>query len=219
MRNSVRKFGYFTMFVLSLVLCSSAAFGQATIQRPIEDFINAQNSWYSWNEPETGNVFTLDYLGRWNDTFALSLGTTWTGTVTEHPLADGRARVRVELRTENALTYVTYPGLGVVFGHSLGNVIAGMEAGLGSSTLTVDFINTAPLAPLPDITAFNAPGRVLNKLSFNAKATGTLRASFGVPDGTPGMARTNQRGLFGVPGMPPNDVFPVEFVRAYPIED
>jgi hypothetical protein len=207
------------LLALSLVYCSSTAFGQATIQRPIKDFIDAQIGFYSWNDPETGNIFTLDYLGRWNDTFALSLGTTLTGTVTEQPLADGRARVRVDLRTENALTYVTYPGLGVVFGHSLGDVSAGKEAGLGSSTLTVDFINTAPGAPLPDITAFNAPGRVLNKLSFNAKATGTLRASYGVPDGTPGMARTNQRGLFGVPGMPTNDVYPVEFVRAYPIED
>src|SRR5262249_28334551 len=98
-------------------------------------------------------------------------------------------------------------------------VKAGMDASLGSSTLTVDFINTAPGADLPDITALNAPGQVLNKLSFNAKATGTLRAAFGVPDGTPGMARTNQRGLYGVRGKPPNDVFPVEFVRAYPIED
>jgi hypothetical protein len=55
MRNSIHKFGLFTLFALSLAFCSSTAFGQATIQRPIEDFINAQTGWFSWSEPATGN--------------------------------------------------------------------------------------------------------------------------------------------------------------------
>src|SRR5262245_32121956 len=117
MRNSTHKFGFLTLLGLYLVFCSSTAFGQATIQRDIQEFVDAQIGWYAWFDPETGNYFTLDYVGHLNRDNALHLDTTFTGTVTERPLADGRARVRVELRTENALTYVTYDKLGLVFGH------------------------------------------------------------------------------------------------------
>jgi hypothetical protein len=83
--------------------------------------------------------------------------------------------------------------------------------------MTVDFINTAPGAAMPNIIqlTFNPhPGQVLEKLLFVVNADGTLRAAFGVPDGTPGSAHTTQRGLFTVPGEGiPADRFPTERVE------
>ena len=220
MRNSNFRVAHFSLFVLFLIACPSMVFGQATIHRPIEDFINKQVNQTGWQDPETGNFIFVDYLGRINNTLSLSLDTTVTGSVTEHPLADGRARVLVQLKTDNALTYVAYTGLGVVFGHVPNDVKLGKDAGLASSSLTVDFINTAPGAPLPnliDLVFAPSSGQFLNKLSFVANATGTMRAAFGVPEGTPGKAHTTQEGLYGVPGKPPSDVFPTEYVRAYPV--
>src|SRR6266478_6596434 len=49
------------------------------------------------------------------------------------------------------------------------------------------FINTSPGAMLPDLMQLvflPVPGQELRMVTFRAQANGTLRAAFGVPDGT-----------------------------------
>ncbi len=86
-----------------------------------------------------------------------------------------------------------------MFGHRAADVIAGKDAALGDSLFKIVFINTAPGAPLPDLEQFFVaplPGQELKSLYIYARADGTLRAAFGVADGTPGRATVTQTGLF-----------------------
>jgi hypothetical protein len=88
---------------------------------------------------------------------------------------------------------------GLLFGARVPDVVLGAAAALGDSTLTVQFINTAPGAPLPDLiqlAAFPRPGQELKAIAIRAQADGELRAAFGVADGTPGRAEVIQVGLF-----------------------
>jgi hypothetical protein len=201
-----------------LVAFSAAtSFAAGTTQRSIQQFVAAQTSQLFWFDPETGNSIFTDYSGRNDSQFQLGLGTTTDGTITERALPDGRARIHVVLHTRNA--FITggfnFNAAGV-FGHSVGQVLGGADAALGDSLLTVDFINTAPGAAMPNLISliFNPqPGQVVEKLLFVVNADGTFRAAFGVPDGTPGTAHTTQRGLFTVPGEGiPADRFPTERV-------
>jgi hypothetical protein len=201
-----------------VVVTFAAATSFAATQRPIQQFVAAQTSQLFWFDPETGHSIFTDYSGRNNSQFQLGLGTTTDGTITERSLPDGRARVHVVLHTRSALTTggFNFNAAGV-FGHSVGQVLGGADAALGDSLLTVDFINTAPGAAMPNLISliFNPqPGQVVEKLLFVVNADGTLRAAFGVPDGTPGSAHTTQRGLFTVPGEGiPADRFPSERVE------
>lgn len=49
-----------------------------------------------------------------------------------------------------------------------------------------------------------------------ANASGPIRASYGVPEGTPGRLHTAQRGIFNAPGLIDNpaqdSVYPVESI-------
>jgi hypothetical protein len=199
-----------------LALSPATAEAQAT-QRPIQDFVtpNLTGGDWSWYEPATNKYMYIDYFGRNNAAYNLNLGTTVDGTVTERPLRDGTAHVHVVMHAANALSYGWDASLPapfanqLVFGHTVAQVLGGDDAGLGDVILTVDFINSAPGAPLPNITAVP-----LEKISMVVTADGTLRAAFGVPDGTPGMAHTTQRGLYTAPGLPNNgqDYFPAEHV-------
>jgi hypothetical protein len=168
---------------------------------------------------------SVDYAGLADKTAkelsGVSFGTTTEGSVTERRLSDGRAEVTVRLHTKNALTWVIEgrerrgdenelpPDCGefltgfasqpLLFGHRLNDVLDDKkDAALGDSFLQVVFINRMPGIPLPDLTQlFNAPepGQQLRSFSFYASADGTLRARFGVPEGTPGRFHTVQTGL------------------------
>lgn len=205
-------------FAFVLVAFSAATSSGGTTQRPIGQFVAAQTSELFWFDPESENAIFLDYAGLRNAVFQLNLGTTTDGTITETALADGRARVHVVLHTRSAFTTGGFHFAAAgVFGHTIGQVLAGADAALGNSNMTVDFINTAPGAAMPNLVQliFNPhPGQVVERLLFVVNAAGTLRAAFGVPDGTPGRAHTTQRGLFTVPGkgIPP-DRFPSEKVE------
>ena len=190
---------------------------------PIENF-------FGWGDPANGRVASVDYAGladEWINSEsggAISFGTEMRGTVTERPMADGRARVHVTLHTTNALTWVAADGDfngTLLFGHRAPDVLGGgQEPALGSSFLHIDFINTAPGAPLPDmlqIAAFPEPGQEFFSfiLMFHSNAAGELRAAFGVPEGTPGQAIVAQAGLFMTPfiGQGVQDGFPVERIE------
>jgi hypothetical protein len=186
-------------------------------------FIPPQPNVGGWTDPK-GLFFALvDYAGLSDTLVGGTFGTTLDGSVTEVPLADGRARVSVTLHTRNALAWASdfsggFPGT-TVFGYRLDEVIAGAKPSLGESLLKMTFKNPAPGASLPDVIQLNfcpAPGQELEVYSFHARADGTLRAAFGVPEGTPGRLEVVQSGLIGVAGVAnPNsrvafDAYPAE---------
>jgi len=195
----------------------------AVTQRAIEDFINAQSNVTGWTAPEqkTGargdNLFMLmDYAGiRAQQILAgggPDLGTTFSGNITERPLPDGTAEVHVVLHTHNAFAIGRdLLNLSVIlFGHSVGQIINGADAAVGDCDFEMTFINSAPGAPLPDITTTAVD---FKSLFFRGSAAGTLRAAFGVPDGTPGRGHVVQNGLFQASGKGAvSDFFPAELI-------
>jgi hypothetical protein len=200
----------------SMLLLTAPASAQ-TVHRPIQDFLSGQTGTTSWFEPKTGNTIFVDYANKVNAANLLGLPTGLRGGVTERELSDGRAAVRVILHTSDAWTTAGLGGVGFVFGSTVAEIIGGEEPGLADSVLTVDFVNTAPGAPLPNLTTLifaPAPGQEMKKVSFVATAFGPLRALFGVPAGTPGSVHTTQRGMYALPGQGQGiaDSFPAERV-------
>ena len=188
-----------------------------------ELFVPPQPNVGGWVDPKTAFFVLVDYAGLADTLAGGAFGTTLDGSITEVPLADGRARVSVTLHTKNALTWAgdvssSFPGP-ILFGHTLAEVLGGAEPALGESLLKVTFTNTAPGAPLPDLIQLGfcpEPGQELQVYSFHARADGTLRAAFGVPEGSPGRLEVVQTGLIRVAGLVnPNsrvalDAFPAE---------
>ena len=147
------------------------------------------------------------------------MGSSFEGQVTERARKDGRADVHVVFHARNVLAWAidTSNGNAIVFGHTGAQVSGGADAALADVLLTMDFINTAPGAPIPSLYALSfipSPNYTLNKMSVVANASGTFRAAYGVADGTPGKMRTTQRGLFDVKGIDKThpDQYPAEKV-------
>jgi hypothetical protein len=227
-------------------LLASRRADAGTVQRPLSDFLNAQGtkSFPSLFGPIPVFFFTpgagdpgawIDYAGLAAPFLAgrgLSLGTSISGSVTERPLADGRAEVTVLLQTANALAWVQDLTSGApLFGSLPGEIAAGSgrnALAVGESFAQFVFDNTAPGAPLPDLIAaviFGEPPPGFQGLtqSFRGRATGPLRPAFGVPQGTPGELVVSQTGLLATaPKTNPNsrvalDAFPAELVDLHRI--
>lgn len=157
---------------------------------------------------------------------AISFGTQFDGTVFEVPLNDGRAEVTVILHTTHALIWVIagdgngnfdFANGPLLFGHRTQDVLAGADPSFADCLLHLRFINDAPGAPLPDLlqlSAFPDSKQVLEFEAFVASGEGTLRADFGVRDGTPGRAQITQTGLLisKGKGVQKLGLFPVEHV-------
>jgi len=207
--------------VLGSMLPAAALYAQpGTTRRPISDFVSAQGTFcwpdgsgcllfvppipnfIAWGDSDFTKCVSVDYAGLANATYGNAFGTQTRGTVVERALSDGRADVTVTLHTANALTWVIdgcadFAGGPLLFGHRAPDVLAGADAALGDSLFHISFINTAPGAPLPDLTQlffFPEPGQQLHEYVFQASASGTLRSAFGVPDGTPGKVTVAQTG-------------------------
>jgi hypothetical protein len=208
----------------SHALAADNVTAQATTSRSIDEFIAAQASFTAWTAPEqkTGargdNLFILmDYAGiRARQIIAAGgpdLGTTFSGTVSERALSDGTAEVHVVLHTDHAFTLGRRLLDGtLIFGHTAGQVVAGADVALGHCDLEITFVNSAPGAPLPDITTLDFATMVKDIL-FRGSADGTLRAAFGVADGTPGRGHVVQNGLFQASGKGATaDGFPAELI-------
>jgi hypothetical protein len=182
---------------------------------PVENFIG-------WNDPANNRSASVDYAGLANKYLTtngyIDLDTSFSGTIIELPLKDGRAEVKIVLHTKNALTWVIegedYANGPLLFGYRPTDVQAGATPVLADITFKVVFINTAPGAPLPDlIQLVVAPedGQELRFIAMRAQAAGPLREAFGVQDGTPGRATIIQTGLFMTPFMGAvSDGFPVD---------
>jgi hypothetical protein len=212
-----------------------------TTTRPIMDFVNAQGTYnlrdpddnsvvfvppvanyFGWSDAAHNLSISVDYAGVANAFYGDAFGTRFRGTVTERPLADGRAEVMAVLQTTNALADVIQGVDGdfaddpLLFGAR--PTPDGLEGGvaLADAELRVVFTNTAPGAPLPDLIqlAFGTPaaGQDLRAIGFRAVANGRL------PDGTPGKATVTQAGLFmtGFHGAV-GDGFPAERIGLRPV--
>jgi hypothetical protein len=163
----------------------------------------------------------VDYAGLADDATGGILGTTFSGTVSERTLPDGRASIKVNLRTENALTWIVpFDPIGtenqfrdneVLFGVRAADVIAGAVPSLGTSRFVLEFTNPAPGFPLPDLNQLlfaPEPGQELLSVHFDAKADGTFA------DGSTGKVHVIERGIFdnGFHGAV-GDGFPVELIN------
>jgi hypothetical protein len=205
-------------------------------QRPLADFIGTQGStnifippipdfvgWSSAAAKPPVRFASVDYAGlagKWLATNGgPNVGTQISGTISERPLADGRAEVSVNLHVKNAMTWVLVNPNDVahdptIFGHRANEILANrsLAPALSDAEMLVTFKNTAPGAPLPDlVTAFilgqGAPGQELVKLMFRSSGFGLLT------DGTPAKCTVTQTGLFmtGFHGATA-DAFPCEKV-------
>jgi hypothetical protein len=214
-----------------------------TMQRPIEDFLATQGTFcvddgaggcflfvppdpnfLGWTNDLDSAVILfagVDYAGLAN-AYAPAHAPAISGTVTERPLADGRAEVTVLLHTKNANAWVIeldlsgdvlaqIAGRPTLFGHRPADVLAGAPQALADSLLHVVFINSAPGASLPDLLQINGTPD-LKFLAFSARADGPLTAEFGVTEGTPGRCKITQTGLFMTQGqgLALQDAFPAE---------
>lgn len=192
-----------------------------TTKRPIAEFVAAQGTYcfddgaggcllfeppvqnfLGQNDPARGRSMSVDYAGladKWIiENGGQSIGTKFTGTVTEKAMADGRAKVTVVLNTKKALVWVEdspdFSGP-LLFGNKAPEVLAGARANTCSSSFKVTFINTAPGAPLPDLIQLAVvpePGQEILSIAANCNAKGQLHAAYGVPEGTPGRAISRQ---------------------------
>ncbi len=223
------------------------------VQRPLSDFLSAQGTvsvfnccapmvpdYIGWTRPFSTpaadqRLALVDYAGVGNNWLVAngypSLGTTISGSISERPLADGRAEVTVILHAKNALAYaVTYDLAGpinqnqlnpLLFGYRPQDLLANasFQPALGESHFKAVFKNPAPGAPMPDVVdAFvlgnAAPGQEAVSFAFNATATGQLHAASGFPEGTSGKLAIVQTGLFMTHFMGATaDGFPAEIVE------
>ena len=209
-----------------------------SVHRPLSDFISAQGTTTCFTPPAPAQLggssalnkppvrFALvDYTGLTAEflsaNFGISLGTTVSGTVSERPLADGRALVTVNLHTQDALTWAInfdpsapdpasqFNNNPLLFGFRAQDLIADptLTPALAEVHFRVVFTIPAPGAPLPDLVCINqgpdcpnvAPcpeGFEIDFLTVQANARGPLQALAGLgPEGTPGRLTMTQIGL------------------------
>lgn len=149
--------------------------GQATIQRPYTDFVQAQGAEFFFlaltkgsklpNCPTPGSepAGFVDYLGQ--DASAAQVGTKITGTVEQTNNGDGTSTIHVDLDTTNAVASAScynlatgntppYVDPGLYFGFTDNEVVAGAPAALATShfSTTYAMLGTSPTMPLADIT-------------------------------------------------------------------
>jgi hypothetical protein len=218
----MQKSKYFIMLVMAIVMTSAIATAKTTI-RPIEDFLNVQGTTVSfvppvadylgWADNGFVNFALVDYAGLAanyvTDETGVSLGTKFTGHITEKVLKDGRRKVTILLKTKNALAWgfeiadmdpndpLPFLNTPLAFGTRAQDVVLGVEPTLGKVSMQVVFIDGAsPGDPLPDLVQLMnapAPDQEMVSLDFRARAKGPLHAAFGVPEGTPGTLRVQEK--------------------------
>jgi hypothetical protein len=144
---------------------------------PLENFLG-----WTTSSP-SARAASIDYAGiadryiKAQTGNARTLGTTFSGSVTERELADGRVLVSVDLKTDNALAWAVesydFAGGSLLVGVRAPQVLAGAAPVLGSSHLTVDFTLANSGDPLPDllqILAFPTAGQEVRRITFEGKA-------------------------------------------------
>ncbi len=190
-----------------------------TTSRPLQDWLTAQGGGYFWwTEPGSPNNFYIDYVNNYGA--PLGLGTTLSGTVTERKLRNGQTQVSVKLHVQNAFGYAWRNDTGLALGHSYADVVGGKDPAVGDCLFSLDYVTSRkpgdPMTAAQDRHTWLPASRIV-KIQIVAELDGTLRASFGVPDGTPGKAQTTQVGLYGVSAWNSgSDYFPAEHINIFP---
>jgi len=236
--------------LVALMFGATASAGNPATHLPLSAFLDTQGSqaiyippvpdYWGWVAPPPGvktpapfssyiggNSASCDYAGLANewlvDNGYPDLGTSFSGSVTERPLSDGRILVQVELHTANALTFgmriVTgdFASDPLIFGARAQDVLAGATPGIGECHASFAWKQyPGPLLDYNHAGDFpGVPGFEYVNLSFRANATGPLTALAGFgPDGTPGRLIISQTGFFRTTFMGATaDAFPAEFVE------
>jgi hypothetical protein len=226
-----------TAFALALFICSASAFA-GTTQRPISDFLTTQGTFCV--DPPTCTLFipptpnfvgftdtvhdlgiSFDYAGLSDQPLNGALGTSFSGSITERTVADGSVIITVHLHTSNALVYVIpfdptssdnqFGNNELIFGSRVADVQAGAQPALGDSTLDIQFTNTAPGLPIPDLEQLlfaAGPGQNILSVVFQGSASGLLA------NGTSAKVHVIERGILdhkfnGALA----DGFPAEFIN------
>jgi len=231
-----------TAFAFGLCVCSASAFA-GTTHRPISEFIDAQGTFCIDDGAGGCTIFvppvanfvaftdtvhdlgiSFDYAGLSDDPLGGTLGTTFSGTITERTVRDGSVIITIHLHTSNALVYVipfdpTDPGnqfgtKPLIFGTRANDVLAGAEPTLGDSHFMLEFTNSAPGRPIPDFEQLlfaPEPGQALLSATFEGTASGHFA------DGSPGKVHVIEKGIFhnGFHGAVA-DGFPAEFINFTP---
>ncbi len=225
--TTVKKF-WWCLGVAVMVAMPSVARGQVQ-HLPISAFIDAQsaNVYAPWFDPKSDAWLLYDAFGKRAGAFGLDVGTTFEGRVTVRPLASGKAHVSVVLHTKSALCwgFQGAPSLATLaFGYRPLDVFNGAPAALGDGLTKFEFLMPSPDSPLPNyFTQLGGDDYPLKSIVTSVSCAGVLHAPSGYEEGTPGMARTTQTGLYatGVPdGCPPEQdasCFPAEVVDFHPI--
>lgn len=193
--------------IVSLCYAPNAARAQVT-KRPLSDFLQAQGSTTIVFPPVPDYLFftnaqndggSIDYAGIANRLLVSrglpSPNTTIDGSVSERLLADGLAEVTVTVHVSNALTFVVDANNVPLFGYLVTELLSnpGLKPAIGDALLTVVFKNT-PNGPMPDLSCLVSdavpcpPNFEFLSIHLSAIAGGPLRATFGVPENTPGRA-------------------------------
>jgi hypothetical protein len=154
----------------------------------------------------------------------INLGTKVHGSVFQRNLDDGRAEVTMLMQTTKALTWIVKLDEDLVtgpldFGYRPAELVANpsLRASLATSILKQVFFLPTHTSPLPDLGLLSygdpPPGQH-RSYDFRAWATGTLREAFGVPDGTPGIAKIVNVGItLDKPGGCGDECYPVEIIE------
>lgn len=178
---------------------------QKAVQRELAEFISAQGTtsdflspvpdFFGWGSNLYGSIYRLyavDYLGVARDAIIQmggpDIGTSIQGTVSEVPLADGRAKITVTIHARNSLLWATdldFDNNGdfakdpLIFGARPADVVAGVEPSLADVNFQFVFTLAYPGAPIPDIMLasfgiIDVPGYQDISLYLNVNARGTL---------------------------------------------
>jgi hypothetical protein len=186
------------------------------------DFEPPLQNFFGWTDPSSNFNALFEYLGNADRYLQeqsdgeISLGTVISGTVSERPLADGRALLHVKIKAQNILAWVTdiddYYLDPLVFGHRVDEVLAGAPPAIGDLQFMTKVIVAEQNAPLPDLFGlyfFPEPGQEVVHVTVSMSATGVFHEGSGFPEGTVGTVRAQQ--VF--PSRPDSDLFgswPVE---------
>lgn len=215
------------LVVAALVLVATSSAWAQTVERPIEDFLDAQGTmtnfvppvadYLGWVDPGFVNFALVDYAGLAAEYIEAvtgdSVGTTFTGSVTETVLDENHVQVRVRLKTKNALAFafeiadvdweddpLPFLNTPLSFGERAQDVVLGAEPTLGKSSLDVIFIRKGePGDSLPDLVNLEFGSEIVY-LDYRVNAEGPLGAGFddGGEDGTPGRLKIRQKFEDGV---------------------
>lgn len=169
------------------------------------EFEPPMKNFFGWTDPSSNFLALFEYLGN-ADLYlqeqsdgAISLGTVISGSVTERPLADGRALLHIKLKAKNILAWVTdmedlYLDP-LVFGYRVDEVLAGAPPAIGDMQFMTKVIVAEQNAPLPDIFGlyfFPEEGQEVVHLTVSMAATGVFHEGSGFPEGTVGRVRVQQ---------------------------